>query len=219
MTVSHPVIFVLAGVNGAGKSSVGGSAVKHLGREHFDPDLVAREIRIRLDCSLEEANAQAWQEGKERLESAISTRDDFAFESTLGGNTIPRLLQTAAEAGLDVVVWFVGLSTPEQHLARVRARVNAGGHDIPEAKIRERWDGSRRNIITLLPRLTELQVYDNSAERDPVTGAFPAPRLLLHWRDGAIVAPALSALETTPEWAQPIVARALQLQRSPHDRN
>jgi predicted ABC-type ATPase len=214
MTPNNPVIFVLAGVNGAGKSSVGGSALKLTGREHFDPDVTARVIRTELGCSVEDANAKAWQEGKERLERAISRRDDFAFESTLGGNTIPRLLEAAAEAGIDVVVWFVGLSSPEQHLARVRARVNAGGHDIPEAKIRERWNGSRRNIIALLPHLAELQVFDNSEERDPVTGAFPAPRLLLHWRQGAVIAPALTVLEATPEWAGPIVVRALELQRS-----
>jgi predicted ABC-type ATPase len=111
-----------------------------------------------------------------------------------------------------VKVWFVGLSSAEQHIVRVRARVAAGGHDIPEAKIRERWNSSRRNIILLLPYLTELRVFDNSHDRDPVTGAIPAPKLLLHWAQGAIVAPSVSALESTPDWAMPIVVRALELQ-------
>jgi predicted ABC-type ATPase len=214
---SVPIIFVLAGVNGAGKTSIGGDFLRKKKSTYFNPDEAARTIRLQSGCSMEEANAQAWQEGKERLESAIARREEFAFESTLGGNTIPRLLREAAEAGLDVFVWFVGLSSPEQHLARVRARVMSGGHDIPEAKIRERWDGSRRNIIALLPALTELRVFDNSRERDPISGDIPPPRLLLHWRGGAIVAPALSELETTPEWARPIVARALKLQRAGND--
>ena len=138
-------------------------------------------------------------------------RESFAFESTLGANTIPRLLQEAANSGFEVVVWFVGLSSPEQHIARVRARVAAGGHDIPEGKIRERWDGSRRNIIALMPYLAELRVFDNSRSRNPKTGAIPEPTLVLHWRGGAVVS--LLDLQAVPEWAKPIVARALELQR------
>ena len=211
--VRVPVIFVLAGVNGAGKSSVAGASIQKRGGPFFNPDEVARRLRAEEGLTLLESNERAWKEGKERLEAAISERKDFTFESTLGGNTIPRLLGKAAAAGLDVVVWFVGLSSPEQHLARVRARVAAGGHDIPEEKIRERWDGSRRNIIDLLPSLAELMVYDNSAEADPVTNEIPAPILRLHWRRGRVLGPDIEQLRQTPEWAEPIVANALRLQR------
>lgn len=79
--------------------------------------------------------------------------------------------------------------------------------------IRERWDHSRRNLIALLPRVAELRLFDNSEERDPATGDIPSPKLLLHWREGNIVAPSLDALASTPEWAKPIVTRAMQLQR------
>lgn len=205
-------IFVLAGVNGAGKSSIGGALLRARNGDYFNPDEVARRIRSATGRSVDDANAAAWQEGKLRLESAIESRSSFAFESTLGGNTIPRLLREAAEAGLQIVIWFAGLSTPEQHIARVRARVASGGHDIPEEMIRQRWDSSRRNIIELMPFLTELRVFDNSEERD-ASGAIPPPRELLYWRDGAIVSPDAAALAATPEWAKPIVARALQLQR------
>jgi predicted ABC-type ATPase len=208
-----PILSVLAGVNGAGKSSVGGARFSESGITYFNPDDVAREIRAEIGCSIEEANAQAWNLGKERLQSAIRNRESYGFETTLGANTIPRLLLEAATSGFRVVVWFVGLSSAELHIARVRARVAAGGHDIPEVKIRERWDGSRRNIIALMPYLTELQVFDNSQERDPDTGTIPTPKLLLHWRRGAVVSPSISELEATPDWAQPIVVRALQLQR------
>ncbi len=68
---------------------------------------------------------------------------------------------------------------------------------------------SRRNLIRLLPHLTELMVWDNSTEADIATGA-PAPVLLLHLRDGKILAP--KKLAPTPEWAKPIVAAALKLQ-------
>ena len=126
----------------------------------------------------------------------------------------PRSVSGRTDSGLDVRVWFVGLSTPEQHIARVRSRVAAGGHDIAEAKIRERWDGSRRNLIALMPRLRELKVFDNSEERDPVRGLTPPMKLVLHCKDASIIEPAVAALELTPEWAKAIVARAIQLQRT-----
>ena len=210
----QPVIFVLAGVNGAGKSSLGGALVRSAGLEYYNPDEAARRIRRATGCPIDDANSLAWQEGRERLEAAIRGRFSYAFESTLAGKTIPALLVDAAHAEIDILVWFVGLSTPEQHIARVRARVAAGGHDIPEALIRQRWDSSRRNIIHLLQYLTELRIFDNSEEGDPVTGTIPEPRLLLHWSRGAVVAPGFNNLKETPEWAKPIVAHALKLQRS-----
>lgn len=208
-----PQIFVLAGVNGAGKSSVGGRSLRLYGDNYFNPDEAAAQLQKKSGYSLDEANALAWTVGKELLEEAIANRTDFTFETTLGGNTIPRLLAQAADEGIEVRIWFVGLSSVDKHLARVRARVASGGHDIPEEKIRERWEGSRRNIISLMPKLTELQVFDNSAERDPETGENPPPRLLLHWKNGAVVGPSVAELEQTPEWAKPIVAAALKLAR------
>lgn len=209
-TPQAPTIFVVAGVNGAGKSSVTGDALREIGVAYFNPDEVAQKLQREKGSSLEKANIQAWQEGKERLESAIRDRADYAFETTLGGHTIARLLADAARAGIDVRVWFVGLGDPEQHIARVRARVAAGGHNIPEAKIRERWDSSRRNIAKLLPLLSELKVFDNSAERDPITGELPPPLLVLEYWHGQII----HELENAPAWAQPIISAAHKLDDS-----
>lgn len=205
-----PVILVVAGVNGAGKSSIGGETLRRHGMNYFNPDEAAALIRKKLRCSIENANAFAWKEGKERLERTIHERTNYAFETTLGGTTITRLLGEAADAGFEVRLWFVGLATLEQHIERVRSRVARGGHDIPEWKIRERWDASRRNVIALLPKLTEVRVFDNSQERDEA-GKIPPPRLVLHVKRGRIVSPSTSKLESTPEWAKPIVARALTL--------
>ncbi len=209
-----PVIFVLAGVNGAGKSSLGGGLLRRSGRDYFNPDETARRIRDSIGCTSDEANSLAWEEGKRRLNVAIKARLSYAFESTLGGHTIPALLAEAAGPGIEVVVWFAGLSSPEQHIARVRSRVAAGGHDIPDDMIRKRWDTSRRNIIALLPYLTELKVFDNSNEGDPAAGTIPPPRLLLHWRRNRIAAPGTKELGATPDWAKPIVAAAMKLQRA-----
>jgi predicted ABC-type ATPase len=180
------------------------------GAKYFNPDDAALRIRsAEPGMTQADANSVAWHQGKRLLERAIADRLDFAFESTLGATTIPALLAGAASLGIEVRVWYVGLSSPELHIARVRARVAKGGHNIPEADIRRRWETSRLNVIRLLPKLTELRVYDNSSDADPHTGAAPVPLLLLHVRGGRIVAP--RDLSATPAWAKPLVAAAVRL--------
>lgn len=205
-------ISVLAGTNGAGKSSIAGQMVRGEGGQYFNPDEVARRIlEVSPALTLAEANALAWREGIERLRAAIQTGADYTFETTLGGNTIVGLLEQAAESGCEVRVWYVGLSSPDLHIRRVAARVRRGGHDIPEADIRRRYTSSQINLIRLMPRLTGLAVFDNSAQADPATGRAPEPVLVLQLERDKIVGP--PDLRATPEWAKAIVAAALKLGR------
>lgn len=201
-------IYVLAGTNGAGKSSIGGAMLLERGVEYFNPDEAAARIRsANPGIAVEEANSAAWRQGRRLLERAIAERLSFAFETTLGGRTIAALLASALSAGLDVRIWYVGLSSPELHIARVRSRVARGGHDIPDAIIRERYDRSRLNLIELMLKLTELRVYDNSREADPHAGLAPEPALILHLARGRIVSSC--ELSDTPDWAKPILQAAI----------
>jgi predicted ABC-type ATPase len=118
------------------------------------------------------------------------------------------LLIEAANAGIPVRVWYVGLATAEQHVQRVRARVRQGGHSIPEERIRWRYDASRRNLIRLLPHLAELKLFDNSEERDPAAGQPPHPLLVLHIVGGRVLYACPRA--QVPEWAKPIVQAAIR---------
>jgi predicted ABC-type ATPase len=209
-SAAAPRIYVLAGVNGAGKSSIGGAAVRACGGEYFNPDEAARQLlAANPKLTQIEANSTAWQHGRRLLERAIAERLTFAFETTLGANTIPRLLAEATGQGIEIHLWYAGLSSPELHLARVRARVKKGGHDIAEVDIRRRYEHSRLNLIHLLPQLTELRVYDNSAEVDPGSGKAPTLKLVLQMERGKIIGPA--DLSNTPGWAKPIVAAAVRL--------
>jgi len=179
------------------------------GVEYFDPDKAARLILSRNPgLSQTEANSAAWHEGRRLLERAIAERKTFAFETTLGGSTITALLERALAAGIDVRVWYVGLDGVALHIARVRARVARGGHDIPVERVRARYDSSRLNLIRLLSRLTELRVYDNSAEADPAKGIAPEPTLLFHMRRGKIVR--IQEPAKAPEWVRPILTAAMK---------
>lgn len=210
---ASPRIYVLAGVNGAGKSSIAGAALRNAGADYYNPDEAARSLRAsRPALAQREANSLAWQQGKRLLEKAIARRLDFAFETTLGAATIPALLRDAASRGFAVNVWYVGLSSAELHIARVHARVARGGHDIPEADIRRRYEHSRLNLIDLLPHLAALRIYDNSVEANPAEGKPPELALVLHMEKGRILN--ASELHRTPEWAKPVVAAAIKMRKS-----
>lgn len=202
-------LFVLAGVNGAGKSSLGGAAIQASGAEFFNPDVVAARLREQQPgLSAEQANGLAWTLGRRGLEKALADGLTYAFETTLGGNSIAKLLLEGARNGAQVHVWFAGLATPELHLRRIAARVAAGGHDIPEAKVKERFDASRSNLVKLMPRLASLRLYDNSFEADPRAGKRPQPVLLLQMQAGRVVSHA--PLRSVPAWAKPLLAAALR---------
>ena len=211
----EPCLYVLAGTNGAGNSSLLGELLRRSsGVSHYDPDAATRRLlEANPRATLEQANSAAWEQGKRLVLRAIEERLDFAIETTLGGETYVGIFEKALAAGIEVRLWYVGLASPELHLARVAARVAKGGHDIPEAKIRERYDRGRENLLRLLPMLTEMRLLDNSAEGDPDRGERPRPKLLLHTARGRIVS--VCALGSTPAWAKPIVAAALRWRKTP----
>ena len=204
----RPVLFVLAGVNGAGKSSVGGHLLAQAGLPWFYPDTFARELREATGCDQRTANIAAWNEGVRRLDEAIAKRRSFAIETTLGGHTMPAKIAKAARTH-DVLMWFVGLDSDDHHVARVRARVAAGGHDIPEAKIRERYPAALTNLVVLMPKIASLKVFDNSIDAAP-DDAIPDPVLVAEVVRGKLVWPrTTTALHATPEWAKPVLAAAM----------
>ncbi|HEY3659166.1 MAG TPA: AAA family ATPase [Steroidobacteraceae bacterium] len=209
--MTRPVLYVLAGVNGAGKSSVGGHLLQRDGLTWFNPDTFAREFKASTGCDQETANAYAWQEGMRRLGEAIAQGLNHAFETTLGGKSVMAKILEAAKTH-DVLIWFCGLSSPELHIARVKARVAAGGHPIPEEKIRERYPNAQLNLIKLMPHVAYIKVYDNSTEA-AADGTVPDPVLVFEMENGQVISPApddLKALQRAPEWSKSILEAALR---------
>ena len=201
-------ILVAAGTNGAGKSAIVGEFLAAKGGEYFNPDLVAREL-IQKGVPTEQANASAWKLGFNALQRAVNNNEDFSCETTLGGNTIARELHQAIKAGLKIYIWYVGLASPELHIARVRARVGRGGHEIPEAKIRERYPKSLVNLVSFIGAAAEVHLFNNSAES---ADGLPQTMLVFRMRGKRIIEPDLETLMTqTPNWAKPVVAAAIKV--------
>ena len=118
------MITVIAGINGAGKSSIFGQYIQKCENNYFNPDEVVRSL-MKKDGSLsqDEANSKAWLLNIEFLQKAIEAGDDYTFEATLGGNTITQILHEAIDAGCKVRILYCGLNSPELHIERVAIRI------------------------------------------------------------------------------------------------
>jgi len=201
-------IVVAAGVNGAGKSTIVGEYMKCNDAVYFNPDERTRAL-LQEGLDEAEANARSWKEGYEALKRAIDNNDSIAFETTLGGKSIATELFRALARDRPVTIYYVGLDSVDLHLKRVAARVKRGGHDIPEAKIRERFISSRENLLGFIGTQASLRVWDNS-EEDP--DGMPLPKDVLHIEGNRMLYPdSQRALKATPAWARPLVQRAMEV--------
>lgn len=199
------MITVIAGVNGAGKSSIAGASVRNAGGDYFNPDEIARSLmQADAQLSLSQANAQAWKMGFDQLSRAIKDGRDYTFETTLGGNSICQLLHDAIDQGHDVRIFFCGLASPDLHIERVASRVANGGHDIPEDKIRERWKGAIHNMLGLIPKCSAVRVFDNSEPADE-----SGPHLVCLFSLTGDVFDS-HPVNPMPEWAKPLASAAIK---------
>jgi len=200
------LIYVLAGVNGAGKSSIGGSNLRAAGWDWYNPDEIALEIGNRFpNRRTRDIYQQVLAEGDLRLKQAIRDNKNHAFETTLGGSATTNTLLDAIAGGIDVNVWYCGLASAELHIERVAARAARGGHDVAEHLIRSRYATSMQNLCRITPSLRQLAVYDNSAPLDHQ--GRPRLRLLLHLRDSKLQ---MLATDDMPDWAKPVATVVLQ---------
>lgn len=89
----------------------------------------------------------------------------FAFETTLSGLTYARMIDDWRSDGYTVKMIFLALGSAEEAIARVATRVAQGGHDVPEATIRRRFDAGRLNFQSIYrPRVNSWLLFDNSGE-------------------------------------------------------
>ena len=163
---NQQTIVMLAGMNGAGKSTLSRQIVEPLGLPYINPDLLA------LEAHPEDPDAQALAAAslaEAKRQEFIQVGASFAFETVLSDPVGAKVqfLQRAKELGYEIIAVFVGLSSPDLSVARVAQRVLAGGHNVPEDRIRARYPRVLANLQRLLDVADELTIYDNSSFEHP----------------------------------------------------
>lgn len=152
MDKRKPEIIVFAGPNGSGKSTL--TALLKPPYDYINAD----EIKATIKCSDLEAAELA---DKMRYDH-LKEHTDFSFETVLSTRRKLDLLQKAKTAGYFIKCFYVLTADPQINIARIKFRVISGGHDVPEAKIRSRYE----NALELIPDVLEIcdivHIYDNS---------------------------------------------------------
>jgi predicted ABC-type ATPase len=155
-----PVLCILGGCNGAGKTTLARELLPRLGLMRFlNADEIARGLSP-LDPSL-----SALRAGRLVLEEAralIAAKASFAIESTLSGRTYLTLIREAKARGYRFVLHYIVIGSATQAVARVALRVRMGGHHVPEADVRRRFERSRTHWLQdYLPLADEWGAWDN----------------------------------------------------------
>ena len=171
-------VVMIAGPNGAGKTTF---ATEYLPHEADCPPFVNADlIAGGLDPLGTPLSAGAGRLMLQRLEDLATGGQSFAFETTLAGRAPLRWIRSWRRQGYRVILFYLRLSSVDLAIARVRARVELGGHDVPEPAIRRRFARSWSNFTDLYRPLAERwAIYDNSGPRpiliEEGTGPDPSP--------------------------------------------
>lgn len=157
----RPIVIAVAGSNGAGKSTFFHTYLSDCGLRFVNADVIAAELDIPAYDAAEVAAAIR--------SSLVVQRESFVFETVFSdpvGDKVDTLARYA-ELGYTVVLFFIRIDEVSQSIGRVAMRVARGGHDIPDEKLRSRFERTKENLERAIDRLPHVVVYDNSDLRRP----------------------------------------------------
>ena len=194
----QPVLIVIAGPNGSGKTTITSQVLQSEWLEdavYINPDNVAQEMFgdwNSQDSVLKSANyCHEWRE------RCLSNKESLIFETVMSGQDKIDFILRAVKAGYFVRVFFVSTESPTINASRIAQRVMKGGHDVPITKVISRYLKSISNCVEIAGIVDRLYIYDNSVENADA-------RPLFRCVEGKVVK---TYTEWIPEWASMIYER------------
>ena len=191
-----PVLIVIAGPNGSGKTTITSKILKHEWLEnalYVNPDQVAQD-RFG-DWNSPEAVLKAARYCEEQREECLRQGQSLIFETVLSTDSKVDFIRRAHEAGYFIRIFFVSTAHPAINAARIAQRVMEGGHDVPISMIISRYQKSILNCKRVAAIADRVYIYDNSVDDAEA-------RLLFRMTDGR---PFKRYTDDIPEWALTIL--------------
>ncbi len=198
---SHkPVLIVIAGPNGSGKTTVTSKILKHEWMEdaiYINPDNIAQEKFG--DWNSVSSIQQSIEYCEKVREECLEQEQSLIFETVLSRLDKVDFVKRALKKGFFVRLFFVSTLSPAINASRIANRVMEGGHDVPIAKIISRFQKSIANANLLAKIVDRAYFYDNSVDNEDA-------KLLFRLSDGKL---AKQYTEEIPEWAS-IILNSIQ---------
>lgn len=194
--MKRPVLIVIAGPNGSGKTSTTRLVIKHEWAEqcvYINPDDVAQSKFG--DWNNAEAVRQAVEYCETWREQLLHEHKDFIFETVLSSDGKVDFLKRAKDAGYFIRMFFICTEAPTINAARIAKRVMEGGHDVPIQKIISRYQKAILNAIKVARFADRAYFYDNSVDNKNA-------QLLFRTMDGKFTK---KYVDEFPLWAESIL--------------
>lgn len=191
-----PVLIVIAGPNGSGKTTITSKILKHEwleGAIYINPDIVAQEEFG--DWNSQEAVMNSIKYCESLREDCLLKRQSLIFETVLSADDKIDYIKRAKEAGFFIRLFFVSTEHPSVNASRIARRVMKGGHDVPITKVISRYYKSIVNCMKASKYADRTYVYDNTEENCEA-------KILFRMTDGKI---AKQYMEELPQWTAPIL--------------
>lgn len=188
----HPMMIVVAGPAGSGKSTV--FPLASFGVDFFNVDDRCAELNGGSYAGIStEIRAQAGAECQAFVDAHIAAHRDFAVETTLRTGIAVDQAIAARATGFRSLLLFMATEDVRINIARIAARGHIGGHSSPEAEIRAIFSASMANLPRAIPVFERVECFDNSR-----SGQRPAR--VLTFEDGQI----LRRVPVLPAWARAV---------------
>lgn len=166
--MTQPSIVIVAGVNGCGKSTfaitaAGNSAL--LGQTAINPDKLTQDANAEFpDLGAAGANLVGVERAEKAVWRSIAEGKSAAIETVLSSTKFLPVVQAATKRRYRTRLIFIGLPTVELALERIQTRVAQGGHDVPESKVRERWNRAHDNLVAFMGVVDDVLIFSNVGE-------------------------------------------------------
>ena len=189
---SDKQLWILAGGNGAGKTTWYEQFLKPRGMPFINADILAATLDAEHP---ENASYMAATLAEQLRLSLIRSSASFCFETVFSHPSKIDFMAEAKSLGYELILVYIHLETDELNQARVAQRVDAGGHSVPTEKIISRIPRTVSNISRALPLADYAVLYDNSSHSRPY-------RSVAEIKRGALSIKA----EPLPAWARAVLA-------------
>lgn len=196
-TTHKPVLIIIAGPNGSGKTTITTQILQHEWMEdavYINPDQIAKD-RFG-DWNSPNAIMQSVKYCEAMREDCLRERKSLIFETVLSADDKLDYIRRAHEAGFFIRFFFVATSHPSINASRIARRVMKGGHDVPITKVISRYYKSLLNCRRVSQIADRTYIYDNSIDNQEAT-------LLFRMVDGKAFKRYIAVM---PEWADTILA-------------
>jgi predicted ABC-type ATPase len=155
----QPLLVIVAGPNGSGKSTL----IRQL---RNSPNVDLPNLYINADdlkAQLELTDAAAQSLAQQLRKNAIEQRESLIFETVASHPSKISELQQAVLAGYRCHVILIATDNPAINVDRVAHRVLNGGHDVPENKIRDRYQRTLALFPSMIEQASEALIFDNTS--------------------------------------------------------